>query len=182
MTPIVLAAQKGCADSKEEIVRRFTPAAKVAAKRLLKWLPFEEAISVAYEGLTEAINGFRPKRHAQFSTFAVVCMRNAVTRHIQRRVYAPSLVQSIPVGLDVDGGSVDKTLTVTHVELMRVASTALFDTQEKAIFEMLCQECEQKEIADRLGIKRYALVSIMESVRAKARIALWGSGYGSECC
>ncbi|WP_367924428.1 sigma-70 family RNA polymerase sigma factor [uncultured Ruthenibacterium sp.] len=144
----------------------------LASRAVCPGLAFDDAVQEGLIGLFHAIENFDADGCASFSTYANVCVQNAITdaqRAATRRKHAP-LNESVP--LDAEGqtpGPEEQTEAQEAYSSMLHSIATRLSAREKQVLALFLDGCSYGEIAARLNLSQKAVDNALQRVRAKLK-------------
>ena len=167
------AAKSGSEVDLAAIMARFMPVIHRAARRVAgPGIDFDDAVQEGIIGLFSAIQTYGANRGASFSTYAVVCINNAVTsakRAASRKKHAP-LNQSVPIS-DTQSvpGPEDAAIVSEQVQVTLTKAGTVLSGLEKSVLWLCMDGFSYRQIAKRLGVNEKAVENALGRVRKKLR-------------
>ena len=167
------AAQNGEEPALAALITRYLPIVTRYARRSVHpGLDIDDAVQEGLIGLFKAVKSYEEGRGASFSTYAAICIQNAVSsaqKAAKRKKHAP-LNSSVPIpeGQSIPGPEeqtiVNEQLSLT-MEKMRVRLSKM----EKAVMAMYLNGFSYGEIARKLGKTPKAVDNALTRIRRKLR-------------
>ena len=167
------AAKNGSEVELAAIMARYMPIIRRAARRATgPGLDFEDAVQEGIIGLFSAIQTYGEDRGARFSTYAAVCVNNAVAsakKAAGRKKHAP-LNQSVPISEEQSiPGPEEAAIANEQMQgTLKKARTGL-SPMEKTVLRLYLDGFSYQQIAGKLGIKEKAVENALGRVRKKLR-------------
>lgn len=169
----VAAARGGDEQVLARIIARHMPTIRSVAARLrCPGLDFEDAVQEGLIGLFRAIESFDAEKTASFSTYATVCIQNAVTaaaRSAQRKKHAP-LNTSLPLE---DSQFTPSTEEIWLAEEGYKNTWHHINTRlsvfEKQVLALFLEGQSYRDIAKQLSVPEKAVDNALQRVRGKLK-------------
>ena len=167
------AAREGSEAALAAIMARYMPLIRWCARKAAgPGLEFDDAVQEGIIGLFSAIQNYREGRGANFSTYANVCVQNAVTaaqRASRRKKHAP-LNQSLPIeeAPSVPGPE-DAAIASEQVRVTLQKARTVLSPLEKTVLRLYLDGFSHRQIAARLGRGEKSVENALARVRQKLR-------------
>lgn len=169
-------AQKNLAENNRNLVY-------AAIRRYIggEYVTNEDMVSDGFLGLCKAAATFDPDRSVMFSTYAVKCILNEITKEFRHRMCKCRGCGDVPVSLNQT-----YMLSDEFVELLDIIGDENSDTEQEAldpllidsishiaptIVEMVQCELTPKEMADKYSITRQAIHNRINKERKRLRLS-----------
>ena len=154
------------------IARKMPEIRNLAAKAVQPGLDFDDAVQEGIIGVFSAIGTFSAQRGASFSTYAGVCIQNAITsaaRAAGRNKHAP-LNTSVPYNETESTPGPEELLVQSerYSQTMQSIGTRLSGL-EKQVLLLFLDGSSYGAIAKRLSISEKAVDNALQRVRAKLK-------------
>lgn len=167
------AAREGDEPALAALIARFMPMIRSLARSAAgPGLDFEDAVQEGLIGLFSAVQRYRPEGGASFSTYASVCIRNAIwaaQRAASRKKHAP-LNQSIPIP---DEQSTPGPEELAQERERRAATlyraNSALSPFEKAVLRGYLAGLSYGQIAATLGCEEKSVDNALARIRRKLR-------------
>lgn len=167
------AAKDGSEVAMAAVIARYMPVIRRAARRAAgPGLDFEDAVQEGIIGLFSAIQTFGEDRGASFSTYAAVCVNNAVSgakKAAGRKKHAP-LNHSVPISDEQSiPGPEEAAIVREQVQVTLKKASTVLSPMEKTVLRLYLDGFSYPQIAKKLGIKEKAVENALGRVRKKLR-------------
>lgn len=144
----------------------------LAARAVCPGLAFDDAVQEGLIGLFHAIEHYDERGNASFSTYANVCVQNAILdaqRAASRRKHAP-LNEFVPLedSQPAPGPEEQAEAQEAYSSMLHSIATRL-SPREKQVLALFLDGCSYGEIAVRLGLPEKAVDNALQRVRAKLK-------------
>lgn len=163
------------------LIAREMPVIRACAGRAVcPGLAFDDAVQEGIIGLLDAIRSYDGTKGAEFSTYAGVCVQNAVygaARAAGRRKHAP-LNQSVPYPEDAGAarasaselpGPEEQVLANEQVSQVMQEIRTRLSVRERQVLALFLDGLSYGAIAARLSISEKAVDNALQRVRAKLK-------------
>lgn len=163
------------------LIARQMPMIRASAKRAVcPGLAFDDAVQEGIIGLLSAIRTYDEAKGAEFSTYANVCVQNAITaavRAANRRKHAP-LNQSVPYVEEAGAmyaaladmqGPEEQVLASEQLSQMMQDIRTRLSLRERQVLALFLDGLSYSAIATRLSISEKAVDNALQRVRAKLK-------------
>lgn len=167
------AARAGEEAALAAVITRCMPVIRRTARRAAgPGLDFDDAVQEGLIGLFSAIQSYGEGRGAGFSTYASVCVSNAISsakKAANRKKHAP-LNHSIPISEEQSVPGPEEAAIVSE-ELQRAMrkARAVLSPMEKTVLRFYLDGYPYQQIARMLGIKEKSVENALARVRKKLR-------------
>ncbi len=167
------AAKAGGEAELAALIARFMPAIRRAARRAAgPGLDFDDAVQEGLIGLFSAIQSYGEGRGAGFSTYAAVCVSNAVAsakKAANRKKHAP-LNHSIPISETQSvPGPEEAAIASEQVRVAMKKARTVLSPMEKKVLRLYLDGFPYRQIAKRLDVNEKAVENALGRVRKKLR-------------
>lgn len=154
------------------IAKQMPRIGRLALRLARPGLDFDDAVQEGLIGLFRAIEKYDVDGGASFSTFAAVCVQNAMlsaARAASRKKHAP-LNQSVPItGQQSIPGPEDATIASEQVSITLEKARKTLSPFEKAVLQMVLDGYSNQQIAQKLGRDTKAVENALLRARRKLR-------------
>lgn len=144
----------------------------LAARAVCPGLAFDDAVQEGLIGLFHAIENYDADAKASFSTYANVCVQNAITdaqRAASRRKHAP-LNEFVPLeDSQAAPGPEEQTEAQEAYSSMLHSIETRLSRREKQVLALFLDGCSYGEIGARLNLSEKAVDNALQRVRAKLK-------------
>lgn len=166
-------ARSGNEPALAAIIAKEMPLIRRLARRASRpGLDFDDAVQEGLIGLFRAIQQFNPQGGASFSTFAAVCVQNAITgaqRSAGRKKHAP-LNQSVPIPQNQSiPGPEEQAIASEQVSLTLEKVRTSLSGFEKKVLRLVLVGYSNAQIAHRLGKDKKSIENALLRARRKLR-------------
>ncbi len=167
----IMAAKNGSEAALAAIIARYMPLIRRLAKRAAQpGLDFEDATQEGLIGLFTAIEHYRPDCGAAFSTYAAVCVRNAIIsagKAAGRKKHQP-LNQSVPLTETHSiPGPEEQTIANEQVALTLEKARLALSSFERKVLRLRMDGCTGAEIARYTGKPVKSVENALRRARQK---------------
>ena len=167
------AARRGNEAELAAIMARYMPLIRRAARRAVgPGLDFEDAVQEGIIGLFSAIQTYGEDKGASFSTYAAVCVANAVSsakKAAGRKKHSP-LNQSVPISDEQSiPGPEEATIASEQVQVTLKKARTVLSALEKSVLRLYLDGYSYRQIAASLKINEKAVENALGRVRKKLR-------------
>lgn len=167
------AARRGSEADIAAIIARFMPAIQRYARRAAgPGLDFDDAVQEGIIGLFFAIQNYSEVRRASFSTYALVCIQNAIStakKTASRKKHAP-LNYSVPLPDEQSvPGPEEQAIASEQVSQTLERARTLLSPLEKSVLLYYLNGLSHSEIALKTGKSIKAVENALARLRRKLR-------------
>lgn len=157
------------------VIAHAMPAIRAAAARAAG-MEFDDAVQEGIIGLFSAVGTYRPDKGASFQTYAMACIRNAVTdavrkalRHQGREVASPELLESAEAPAAQAGPEEQAETHEEYSQTMQGIAERL-SPLERQVLAFFLEGQSYAAIAQRLSVSPKAVDNALQRVRQKLKI------------
>lgn len=167
------AAKRGNEVALAAIIVRFMPRIRQLARRAAApGLDFDDAVQEGIIGLFSAIQHYTAGQGATFTTYAMVCIQNAIAsaqKAAGRKKHRP-LNQSVPLTPEQSvPGPEEQTIASEQVDITLQKARMVLSAMEKSVLLLYLGGYSHRQIAVRIGKSEKAVENALGRIRRKLR-------------